>query len=139
MPAPNVRVNIEGLSEKRAALRASDPALTRELQRLNKEFALRVASGARAEYGAFYATDTGAHEKAIRATATQTKAQVRLDDKGASAGLLAQEFHDGSTYPQFRGGEGGAFFYPVVGDMVPELQEEYSDALGDLMARIEAA
>ena len=139
MPAPNMRITIEGLPEKRAALRAFDAALPKELQRLNKGFAVRVAEGTRDEYATIYATDTGAHQKAIKATATQTKAQVRLDDKGNSTGLLAQEFHDGSTYPQFRGGTGGAFFYPTVAEMVPDLEGEYVEALGGLMAKVEAA
>lgn len=137
MTAPDLRFYVAGLEDARRAFRDHGGGLTKDLQRANKGIAEEVAGESRSRYSEFYAPASGRHQKAIKATATQTKAQVRLDDKGASAGLLAQEFHDGDTWPQFRGGEGGVFFYPAVGDAVPKMRDRYLDVIGDLIAKME--
>jgi len=133
--AGGVGFYVEGLTDLRSALRAADPKLTKELQKVNKETAIEVATDARTEYAAIYQQDTGRHAAAIKATATQTKAQVSLVDKGNSIGLLGQEF--GGGYPQFPDHDnGGQFFYPSVREAIPRAEDRYLDALGEVAAMI---
>lgn len=134
MPAPQMRVEVERLAERRAALKRAGAEFPKRLQKLNKGAATRVAGSAQGRYGGFYERRTGGHERGIRAKATQAKAQVTLNAGGNAGGLMGQEFGS-DKYAQFpaRNGREGLFFYPAVRDEVPILAGEYEGMIGELM------
>lgn len=125
------------LAVVRKSLLKIDKRLTKELQKVNKESATEIAERARSEYARWYQPLSGKHQKGIKALATQTKAQVRLDSTARGAGgLLGQEF--GGQAARFRewagnGGEAGYFFYPSVRDELPAMMERYDERMGALL------
>lgn len=143
--ATNTRFYVEGLTEFRSALRAVDKALPKELQKVNKAAAIEVADEAKDAYTHFFTPRTGGHQAAIRALATQAKAQVRLREGPKSGGLFGQEFGS-NRYMQFypwagelvigQSGGAGKFFYPTLREKVPEIRDRYLAMLDLFNARL---
>jgi hypothetical protein len=84
------------IAEMRRDLREVDPNLAKGLQRIHKGLAVDVAESARSEYDTMFTSHSGDHKRAIRALATQTKAQVMLDGVKAG-GMIGQEFGAGAA------------------------------------------
>lgn len=132
--ANDLTLRLDGLADLRKAAREVGPEAAKELQRVNKAAAESIRDTAQALYASMYVQRSGRHRAAIRATATQLKAQVHLAESDRAGGLLGQEF--GSVrFGQFppHAGKEGHFFYPTVREEVPRLAESYLDALDRAM------
>ena len=139
MPASGngLRLYVEGLDEFRRAARAAGPRIAKRVQQANKAAAERVRDTAREQYASMYGQPSGRHKSAIRATATQAKAQVHLVESDRAGGLLGQEFgsHRFRQFPSHAGRE-GHFFYPAVRGEVPRLADDYLDSLADALSEV---
>ena len=135
-----VRVTgIEGLQQLSRDLKAIDPKLGKELQKVNKAAVETAAKAARSAYSGLHRQRSGKGVKSIRALASQTRAQVALGSSSAPY-MLGQEFgsHQGPHKQQFpgyrgNGSEAGYFFYPAIRDEAEKLTETYTKALDHLI------
>lgn len=137
-------IRVKGIRDFARALGAFAPAYKREMTRLNRDFATRVAATARAEYGRHY-PKAGAKDRrrrrsrsvtGIASRASSTSASIALGASGRHW-LIGQEFGS-NRYKQFApwtgpapegGGSAGRFLYPTIREETPKLVEEYGDAL----------
>ena len=142
-------IYIAGLKELRAALKAVEPGLQREMQRENKAFAARIVPRAQAAYNAVYPKPTSKQKRAgggrrkgavsqIRAVATQTSSGIRIGGARYRY-MLGQEFGS-NKYPQFRPwtgpgpsgrGSEGRYLYPTIRAEMPNVLRRYRSEVMD--------
>lgn len=138
MPFADDAIRVHDLRGFARELRAASRAAPKVVQRENKRFAERVATTTRAEYSRQHPSMSGRGAGSIRPLATATRAQVAIGS-GRAPYVLGQEF--GSIryrqFPAWRGSGPGAgyFLYPTVREELPELREDYLDAVGDALER----
>lgn len=129
-------VQIHGLNEFRRALNRVDRQLGRQIGQVNKRLGERVAVNARARYARHYSVRRGRVPRSIRASASQTKMQVKIGRKTVPY-ALGQEFGS-DRFRQFRpwtgkgpGGKGshGRFFYPAIREETEGIRRDYLDEL----------
>lgn len=140
MPTINAAIRVEGLSDLRRELRALEGNFPRELQRANKRVAEEViVPDARAAAEARTNPRAGrAVVNSIRATATQTRAQVAVGGARVPQ-ALGHEF--GSIrfkqFPAWRGAGKGAgyFLWPTIRARGQEIIETYETVIEELTQR----
>jgi len=139
----------EGLRDLVRDLGRIDPALKKEIQKMNKAVAKTVADKAVTKYEQVFTWRTGRGSASIRALASQTRAQIAFGSARAPY-LVGQEF--GSIqYPQFgpRSGGGptktrlgkdwgsaGRFVFPTIREEATGLPDLYADSLDSIMAKV---
>ena len=154
MAAPNVsRIDVEGLPELRRALKGIDKKLPKLLQQANKLAVEPIAEDARTLYEREHPARRGRGRRSIRATATQTRAQIAMGGTKTPY-MLGQEFGSGQGprkrqfpmrravlwgVPRWRGGAGqregseGNFLAPAIRDGVATLGERYDKIIDEMV------
>jgi hypothetical protein len=129
------RLYVQGLDELRRDLRGADRATKKRLQKANKTAAEVVAEATAVSFSADHPPISGQHEAAIRALATQGRAQVVAGgDRGPGFGGF--NFGRTSDEPRKRQFppkvEPDYFLYRAVEREQPRVIEAYAEALDEL-------
>lgn len=136
-------VEVRGLREFQAGLRAAEPKLARAMTKANKEIAQQVAARARNE-----ATSNGGVQSkaapAIVGAAEQRAAKIAVNAgrfpfaNGAFYGALAYPQFDewvGNSWDVGDASSGPAAINPAIAEMIPVIEDFYLDAFEDAVAR----
>lgn len=144
-----VAVQIDGLKQLQADLRALDKKLPAQLRKVNLSVAQMIATKAQARASGL----GGVHAKtasAIKATAEQRSASITIKATAAAPMVLGAEFGAGhdvprerktGTYrgfnalPPWKGNGPGAGYslYPTIEESDSAIAQAYSDAIGALL------
>jgi len=137
------QIRVRGLRELIRDLRAlDDGALGREVRGVNLSFARRIVPMVQARYSSLYPTVDGGGAGSIRATAGVDRATVVIG--GASAPYMPGQEFGSNRYRQFFPWTGkapsgvgsvGRFLYPVLREEVPDLMDEYVEAIDQVLSR----
>lgn len=137
-------VQVRGLREFQAGLRAADPKLARAITKANKEIAEKVAARARAEAQQAGGVQAKA-SPAIKAAAEQRAAKIAIV-KGSRFPFADGAFYGALAYPQFDPWVGNSWtpgdaaggpyaINPAIAASLPEIEDFYLDAFEDAVAR----
>jgi len=132
-------INVDGLPELLAALKAIDKETAKRLRLTNKSVADFVAADARA--AAYSLGGVAGH------VAPSIKAAAGAQFAGVSGGGPAYpmfggaEFGAGSQYPQFKPWRGnsadaGYFVYPAIRQDMDRIETAYKEAIDDLIQEV---
>lgn len=130
-------IEVHGLAQLNRALRELDSDLPKELRSTNKKVAEKVASGARGRAQSL--GGVAAHvAPSLRATAGVRSAGVA--GGGAAYPMFGGAEFGSYRYPQFKpwrgnGSDAGYFLYPEIRDEAPNIEDEYREALNDLIRK----
>jgi hypothetical protein len=125
-----VAARVEGLKELQRELRAADPELARQLQRVNKRLVEGVAHEARSAAGASVSSRA---KRSIRPQASGREARVVAGSKAPE--FYGQEFGGGARprtrqFPPHRGRE-GHFLWPTVRRRLTTAFDEWNAIFDD--------
>lgn len=144
------QIRVRGLRELIRDLRAlDDGVLGREVREVNLSFARRIVPLVQSRFTAFYPTISGQGVGSIRATAGVDRASVQFATPGMYSGLNGWKVPFGMEFGSFRrrqffpwtgpspsgAGSAGRFLYPVLREEVPDLMDEYVDAIDQVLSR----
>ena len=132
----NEGVRVSGLKELRSELRALEGAWPKELQKVNKAIAEKVAEGTRSAYSSMGGSAVKV-PPTVKALAQQARAQVKVGGGSSVGGAVAMGNTWGSNrYKQFPAPvDGGYALFPTIKAMRGEMEDLYLEMLGDLLAR----
>lgn len=132
----SLALRVDGLSDFRRGLSRANRDLGKKVGQANKALGERVVGNARSRYARHYTVRTGRTQRSIRASASQTRAQVKLGTQ-RTPWALGQEFGS-DRLPRFRpwtgkapGGKGshGRFFYPAIREESEGIKQDYLKVL----------
>ena len=131
-------IRIEGLNEFRRGLTRANRDVGKKIGQANKRLGERVVQGARVRYAQNYTVRSGRTQRSLRASASQSRVQVKLGGPKAPW-ALGQEFGS-DRYRQFSpwagkapGGKGGhgKFLYPEIREQMDGIRTDYLDILDE--------
>jgi hypothetical protein len=130
-------IQVEGLAELNRALKKVEGGTPNALRETNKKVAEKVAQSARSNASGL--GGVAAHvAPSLRATAGATSAGV--SGGGAAFPMFGGAEFGALRYPQFKpwrgsGSDAGYFLFPAIRDEAPHIEDEYREALEDLIRK----